>query len=198
MFNVIFINSGDDMKKIFIAAAICAAFVSTANAGSYTVDLQKQDVVDSANDKFQVGLTVRENINKNFVADFQVQTSTTENTNKLGGRAELGLTGSTSFGKFTPYTKVAIGEKFTDKGHFATWSVEPGVRYALTDNLTASVGYRYRQAFDVTPTHNDTTETTRVGLSYKINKETSVRVRYDQVRGDANQNNVTVGITRSF
>ena len=185
------------MKKIFIAAAICAAFVSTANAGSYTVDLQKQDVVDSANDKFQVGLTVRENINKNFVADFQVLTNTTENTNKLGGRAEFGLTGSTSFGKFTPFTKVAIGEKFTDKGHFTTWSIEPGVRYALTDNLTASVGYRYRQAFNDSA-YNDTTESTRVGLSYKINKEMSVRVRYDQARGDSNQNNVTVGVTRSF
>jgi opacity protein-like surface antigen len=186
------------MKKIFIAAAICAAFVSTANAGSVTVDYQKQDVVDSANDQYQIGLTVRENINKNFVADVQVQTSIAENTNKVGGRVEAGVTGKTSFGRFSPYARVAVGQKFTDKGDFSTYSVEPGVAVALTDTLTASVGYRYRTAFNVTPTHNDTTETARASLSYKINDLTSVKVGYDQVRGDSKQDNVTVGITRSF
>jgi hypothetical protein len=198
MNNVIFINSGDDMKKIFIAAAICAAFVSTANAGSYTVDYQKQDVVNSANDQYQLGLTVRENINQNFVGDFQVQTSIAQNTNKVGGRVEAGITGKTSFGRFSPYARVAVGQKFTDKGDFSTYSVEPGVSVALTDNLSAQVGYRYRTAFDVAPTRNDTTETARISASYKINQLTSVKVGYDEVRGDSKQNNVTVGITRSF
>jgi len=186
------------MKKIFIAAAICAAFVSTANAASVTVDYQTQDVVGSANDQYQIGLAVRENINKNFVADFQVNTSIADNTNKVGSRVEAGVTGRTSFGRFSPYTRVAVGQKFTDKGDFTTYSVEPGVSVGLTDKLSAQVGYRYRTAVDNSPARNDTTETTRFSASYKINPLTSVRLGYDEVRGDSKQNNVSLGITRSF
>jgi hypothetical protein len=118
----------------------------------------------------------------------------------LTTRAEAGLTGAYPVAGISLYTRAAVGEKFTGSttyGNFGYYSVEPGVLVPIgKTGLTARVGYRFRSAFDTA--NNDTTRTSRAGVSYTLTKKDTIGVRYDQMRGDSNQNVWAFNYSRSF
>ena len=62
--------------------------------------------------------------------------------------------------------------------------------------FSTKIGYRIRNAFQVS--NLDHTNTARVGLSYAFNKQDSVALRYDRVRGDQEQNLWALSYIRSF
>ena len=189
------------MKKIF---AILALAVS-GGAFAATATLEYQDingVHNTPNDQRNINLTVKEAINANFAGDVQLSntwnnTATSDAASSF--RAEGGLTGSAAlFGPLSGYTRVAVGQKFTTTTNFTYYSVEPGVTMPLGAGFNAKVGYRFRTALENPNVYNDTTRTWRAGLSYDINKNNTVGLGYDQVRGDSNQNIVKVNYTRGF
>ena len=113
-------------------------------------------------------------------------------------RIEGSVTGRTTLGFFSPYLRLGVGQKFTTITNYSYYSVEPGITAPLANTgLTARLGYRYRTAVD-SNTYADTTDTWRLGLSYALTKQDTVGIRYDQVRGDTNQNNWAFNYTRNF
>jgi long-subunit fatty acid transport protein len=184
------------MKKVFVTAALLAA-TTFANAVSVTVEGQVQQGHRGARDSDNYAFGVKESINKTFAADLSFTAYQQDVTKALSNRLEGGITGTMPVGPVNLYTRVAVGEKFTNGNDFEYYSVEPGVTYTMFDKLTARVGYRFRNGFGANG-NLDTTHTARAGVSYAITKNDTVGVRYDQVRGDSFNHSVNFAYTRSF
>ena len=185
------------MKKVLAILAM-ATLSSGAFAASATIEYQNKNGVDGTTDTNQYQLSVKENFNDNFAGDVTLNSSVKDTTGAVSNsRAELGLTGSASFGGIvTPYIRVATGNKFTTTKDFGYYSVEPGVTAPIGNTgLTARLAYRYRDAYG---SDTDLTRTWRAGLSYNLTKKDTIGVRYDRERGDSNNNIWAVNYTRGF
>ena len=185
------------MKKIL--AILAMAISGSVYAASATVEYQDQTGVNGTANGSLYLLSVSENINKNFSAGISTNFSAKDSNGAIGNsRLEGSVTGKTTIGLFSPYTRLGVGQKFTSVTNYSYYSVEPGVTAPLgKTGLTARLGYRYRTAFDSTA-NADTTNTWRLGMSYAVTKKDTVGIRYDQIRGDSNQNNVAFNYTRNF
>ena len=192
------------MKKI-IAILAMATISSGVFAASATIEYENiNGIQNTPTDQRNVNLTVRENINANFVGD--VQLSNTANVGSNGTsdaassfRAETGLTGLYNVPYATLYTRIAVGQKYSTSTNFTYYSVEPGVIVPFgTTGLSGKVGYRFRTAMNNENVYNDTTDTLRVGLAYDITKKDQVAIRFDRIRGDAQQNAWNFNYTRGF
>lgn len=183
------------MKKIL--ATMLLALSASAFAGSATIEFQDQDGKGGSPTQNTLALTVRENITKNLVGDVAISGTQTDGTKAFGSRIEGGVTGNYAVAGLGLYTRLALGEKYSNGANSSYYSVEPGVKAPIgKTGLTAQLGYRYRTAFDSSVA--DTTRTVRAGLAYALTKNDTIGVRYDQMRGDTKQNVVAVNYTRGF
>ena len=185
------------MKKILaILATTVSGFVYAASA---TLEYSDLTGVNGTANSSVYQMVISENINKNFVGGLSMSQTVKESNGALSSsRTEARVTGKTTIGLFSPYTRLAVGQKFTSETNFSYYSIEPGVSAPLGNTgLTARLGYRYRAAFD-SAAYADTTNTWRLGMSYAVTKQDTVGIRYDQVRGDTNQNAVAFNYTRNF
>ena len=186
------------MKKIF--AILALAITTTAFAAdSFTVEGQHINNVGAAAQGQSV-LGIKKDINSMFAGDLAFSNAQTSGTSALSTRLEAGITGTLPLvGGINGYTRVALGQKYTNSTDFSYYSIEPGVSAAVPGiaNLTAKVGFRYRSATDST-LNNDQTHTVRTGLSYALTKVDSIGVRYDRVKGDSDQKIWAVAYTRGF
>ena len=183
------------MKKIVIATL--ALVTGLAFAGSITLEGQDQLGDKGAKNSANYQLSVKESINKTFAGDISFTNYQQHQTEALSTRIEAGVTGAVPVGPVGVYTRVALGEKYSNTGNFAYYSIEPGVTYTI-GKATAKVGYRYRTSVVDPNVYNDTTDTVSVGLNYALTKHDSVGVRYDRVRGDSFNHIYNVNYTRSF
>lgn len=183
------------MKKIF--AILALALSSSVFAGdSATVEYQNLNTNGGADQK-NVGLTVKHEFSKSIAGDIGASSTVTEGTNALSTRMEAGATYSAPVGfGLTGYVRGALGQKFTNTTDFTYYVIEPGVS-APVGPVTVKAGVRYRSATDSTA-YNDQTHTARIGVSYALNKQDAIGLRYDRVRGDAVQNVTAINYTRSF
>jgi hypothetical protein len=182
------------MKKLIAITALVAA--TSAMADSVTAEYQAVDVKGGAEQNLFL-LGYKRDITKTFAADVSMSNTVTEGTNTVGARYEAGVTGTYDLvGPVKFYTRAALGEKTASGSQFTYYVIEPGVQVPLTGSLTAKLGWRYRSAVD--SANGDQTHTTRVGVAYALSKTDSIGVRYDRMRGDAEQNSVAVNYTRSF
>lgn len=187
------------MKKVLAILAM-ATLSSGVFAATATMEYQDKNGVDGTASANTYQLSVKEKINDNFAGDATLRTSVKDTTGAVSNsRAELGLTGSASFGGIvTPYVRFATGEKFTTTKDFSYYSIEPGVLAPIGNTgLTARLGYRFRDAYD-SSANADMTRTWRAGLSYDLTKKDTIGVRYDRERGDSNYNTWNVSYTRGF
>ena len=183
------------MKKIL--AILALGLSSTAFAATVGLEYQNINGVQGSSDQKAYELNVKENFNKNFAGDVKFTNTVTDSTNALSTRLEAGVTAQNTYGAFTPYTRLGVGQKFSNTTNFTYYSVEPGVKAAVGNTgVTARVGYRFRNAFDTG--NNDTTRTWRAGLDYAVTPKDTVGVGYDSVRGDSNQNVFKVNYSRGF
>ena len=183
------------MKKIF--AILALAVTGLAFAGD-SVTLEGQHINNiGSNAQQQYALGVKKEINSMFAGDVAFSNAQTENTNALSTRLEAGVTATAPiYGIVNGYTRVALGQKYTNSANFTYYSIEPGVAVPF-GALTAKVGWRYRTADD-SGTYNDQTHTMRYTLSYALSKVDTVGVRYDRVKGDNDQKIWAVAYTRGF
>jgi hypothetical protein len=186
------------MKKIAIATLVLAAFGANA-ADSFTVEGQHINN-NGAAAQSQAVLGIKKDINSMFAGDLAFSNAQTEGTNALSTRLEAGVTGTIPLvSGINGYTRVALGQKYTNTTNFTYYSIEPGVTAAVPGvaGLTAKVGYRWRSADDA-GAYNDQTHTMRYTLSYALTKVDSIGVRYDRVKGDNDQKIWAVAYTRGF
>lgn len=182
------------MKKILAIMALAVSF--SAFADSVTMESQRVNNA-TGNDQQIYLLGYKATINDKLTADVLMSNVETDNTHALGTRLEAGVTGTTPlFGSVSGYTRVGLGQKYSNTANFSYYSVEPGVS-APVGPFTAKVGWRWRSAMD-SDKNNDQTHTMRYTLSYAVNKVNTVYVRYDRVNGDNDQKIVTFGYARSL
>lgn len=77
-----------------------------------------------------------------------------------------------------------------------TYAITPKVSLPVTDNLTASASYEFRN--DLKGNIADLTRTTEVGVDYKLVKNTTVGLKYAHSTGDQPSNLVSVGAAYKF
>ena len=186
------------MKKIF--AILALAITGTAFAAdSFTVEGQHINNNGAAAQQ-QYVLGIKKDINSVFAGDLAFSNAQTEGTNSLSTRLEAGVAGTMPLvDGINGYTRVALGQKYTNTTNFSYYSIEPGVTAPVPGvaGLTAKVGYRFRSAAD-SGLYNDQTHTVRAGVSYAVTKVDSIGVRYDRVKGDNDQKIWAVAYTRGF
>jgi len=181
------------MKKFIVMAALLAT--GTAFAGGFgAVEYSSRDGVDSTTDARATKITMGTDINQMFKADFSLRQKTDTSSNLSDTRFEGGLTGSVPVaGSLSAYGRLGVGEKFKSATNYTYYSVEPGIKYAVTPVLSVKAGYRYRAAMD--SANADTTRAYRLGAEYALTKNYFVGLGYDSVRGDSDYNatNISVG-----
>ena len=182
------------MKKFIAMAALLAA--GTAFAGGFgAVEYSSRDGVDGTADARATKVTMGTDINETFKADFSLRQKTDTSSNLSDTRLEAGLTATQPVGTtgFSVYGRGAVGEKFKTATNYTYYSVEPGIKYAVTPSLSVKAGYRYRAATD--SVNADTTRAYRLGAEYALSKNYFVGLGYDRVRGDSDYNatNISVG-----
>lgn len=184
------------MKKLALTLAL-TAFAGLVSAGSVTLEGQDQLGDKGAKNSTNYQVSVKESINNTFAGDVRFINYQQHQTEALSTDLEAGVTGTYPVGSAGIYARVALGERYTNTGNFAYYSIEPGVTYTL-GKATAKVGYRYRTAMVDPNVYNNTTDTVRVGLSYALTKKDTVGVRYDRMRGDIQNHSYNMSYTRSF
>lgn len=181
------------MKKLFALAIL--ALSGAAFAGGFgAVEYSSRDGVDGGSDARATKVTMGTDLNQTFKADFSLRQKTDTSNNLGDTRFEGGLTGTVPVaGSLSAYGRLGVGEKFKSATNYTYYSVEPGVKYAVTQDLSVKAGYRYRAATD--SVNADTTRSYRLGAEYALSKNYFVGLGYDQVRGDSKYNatNVSVG-----
>jgi len=178
------------MKKLAIATLV-ALSVSAYAGDTVTVEGQRINNAGAAAQQ-QYVLGVKKDFG-NFAGDVSFANAQTEGTNALSTRLEAGATVSGPVGL---YARTAIGQKYSNTADFNYYSVEPGFTAPIGAGLTAKVGYRFRSAFQ--STNGDQTHTMRYAVSYALNKNDAIAVKYDRVQGDSNQKVVAVAYTVGF
>jgi opacity protein-like surface antigen len=184
------------MLKFILLAALLASGVTFAG-GFSAVEYSNRDGVNGNSDATAIKLTVGTSITDNLAADVSLRQKQDSSDKLKDNRLEGGLTFSApSTLGLTPYLRTAVGEKYTTSTNYTYYSVEPGVKYAVTDSLSVKAGYRYRNAFS--DTNADQTRAWRVGAEYALNKTYSLGLGYDQVRGDSEYNAINASVRMKF
>jgi hypothetical protein len=184
------------MKKIAIATAIALATGLAMAGDSVTIEGQHINNTGAAAQQ-QYVLGVKKEINSNLAGDVAFSNAQTEGTNSLSTRLEAGATVSAPlYGIVNGYSRVALGQKYTNSTNFSYYSIEPGVSVPFGE-VTAKVGYRWRSAADA-GAYNDQTHTMRYSLGYALTKVDTIAVKYDRVKGDSDQKVWAVAYTRGF
>jgi len=184
------------MKKIF--AILALAITGSAFAvDSVTVESQNIKTINSSTAQHAYVLGVKHDFNSTFAGDVAFTNTQTDSTYALGTRLEAGLTATQPlFGSVKGYTRVALGEKYSNTAATSFYSIEPGVTTPIGP-FTAKLGVRWRSAID-SGANNDQTHTVRATLGYPLTANDNVYIRYDRIRGDSEQNSVIVGLTHAF
>ena len=184
------------MKKLLASLLLISASF-TASAGSATVEYHSWKNQTTKTYTDGLVLTVRENLTNSLTGDLVFSGNQSRTTGAIGSRIETGLTGRVAnFGPFNATVRGAVGKRYSNTADSSYYSIQPTVSYKVTDKVSTSLGYRFRDSFDSTV--NDQTRSVRLGTSYALTKSDTVGVRFDRVRGDSNINLVAVNFTRRF
>lgn len=188
------------MKKLIITAALllsATAAQADHHSGYAGLRFETRDGIQGTQDSQAYGFTLGQNINKYFSAEvagrLKDNDNDTNNTRlELGGVGKLPIEGT----KFSLYNRVALGKKFDGSDNDTYWSIEPGARYAITQDLGVKAGIRFREGFQSSIV--DSTKTYRLALDYAFTKNTSLTTGVDFLRGDSDSNNFMIGYNIKF
>jgi len=190
------------MRKLLATAVLgLASLTAVANefagtGGRATVEYSNVDGVNGAKNGTGYMINYNAPITKTLDGGFQMTTAQTDGTNAVSTRVEANLTPKYALGFATLYAKGTVGTKLSTAGTTDYYAVEPGVIVPLNDKFSVRAGYRYRAAFDSKIA--DTTRTARIGVTYALTKTDAFTLRYDQQRGNSEQNSVNFAYTRGF
>jgi opacity protein-like surface antigen len=181
------------MKKTLIATLIAGlsfGTVALAEEGKNFAHIQytfRDTVSDNKADPNRQGVnfTIGRKVLDNLTIDLgeQFRTERLNNDNGVSTtRLETGATYTYGLVKgIELYTRGGLGYKVTSTDDYSYYSVEPGVKYTLTNALAVKAGYRFRDAFS--DSYNEKTNTVRVGAEYAIAKDQALTLGIDRSYG---------------
>ena len=187
------------MKKILVTTLLALATTTSAMAQtSVTLGGAVAEADSNGQETVRTSITVRTALGKGFAGDVAVINSRNNTTRATSVRQEVGVTAvgfETSV--LTANVRTAVGVKsVSGADRVEYYSLEPGVNFKVTPDLTARVAYRYRDAFSSADA--DRSDTMRYGLSYALTKKDTIGVVYDVVRKDGAEKAYNFSYTRSF
>ena len=178
-------------------AILLAAVTGLASAADVGLEYKNYNGVNGGADAEAYSLFVAGQVANGIKADVKFQSKQDDGTKALSNRLEAGLTGTTElYGPVSGYIRGAVGEKFTNGNDYGYYSIEPGVAAKLGHGFGASLGWRYRDAFN--DANGDQTRTWRAKVGYDLTKQDNVYIGYDRQRGDSEYNAWRIGYVRSF
>jgi hypothetical protein len=184
------------MKKLLLALAVAS---SLAQAGSFETEFGQEKNKSTGVINQWVALTPSFDVARGLEASVKFESGRDKTAGaNLEDKVEARLTQSFDIGKLTLGLRGGVGRKLTQTGSdFNYYLVEPRVSYAVTDSLSAAGSYRYRNAFD--SGHSFLTNTSKVGVDYKITKLDEVGVRYaKKIGGDEQSHAWEFTYSRNF
>jgi len=128
------------------------------------------------------------NFNLDMSAQYREQNGYDKNSST---RFEFGATPHNDFF----YMRTAVGVTSRVDSHLY-YSLEPGLKWKLSDNLMVNTGYRYRDSFN--DNKNDKTHTARIGAEYALTDTQSLTAGYDRSYGDIEFNGLSIGYINKF
>lgn len=170
-----------------LSFATCAAY-----AGDWygTIGLDQKDKQNVTTGEYHnvFSMTIGKKLGDGYSAEFLIEDEQVRNG---GGKHEglYQLRGNKDFHTetmFTPYVGLATGMKSKEGGNnssldFPFYRYDLGVKAKLTEQITARLGWRHRQAindtYDTKPTKWNTNETT-LALSYKLTDVDTITAAY--------------------
>lgn len=181
------------MKKTLIATLIAGLSFGTvvlAEDGKNFAHIQytfRDTIADNKADtnrqgvNFTIGRKVLDNLTIDLGEQFRTERLNGDagvNTTRLesGATYQLGLTKDIAV-----YTRGGLGYKTTSTEDYTYYSVEPGIKYSLTDALAVKAGYRFRDAFS--DAYIEKTNTVRFGAEYAIAKDQALTLGVDRSYG---------------
>lgn len=181
------------MKKTLIATLIAGLSIGTvtlAEDGKNFAHIQytfRDTIADNKADtnrqgvNFTIGRKVLDNLTIDLGEQFRTERLNGDagvNTTRLesGATYQLGLTKDIAV-----YTRGGLGYKTTSTEDYTYYSVEPGIKYSLTDVLAVRAGYRFRDAFS--DSYIEKTNTVRFGAEYAIAKDQALTLGVDRSYG---------------
>ena len=184
------------MKKLLTLVTFLFATSVMAEGNYAGIQFQSRNGLGGGQDANAYGLTVGQSINKYFDAEVHARVkSNDDDTNNT--RIEGAVIGKLPLvDGLSVYTRGAVGEKLNGQDNFAYWSVEPGVKYQVSEALTVKTGLRFRDAFN--SDDNDSTRTWRVGADYAITKNSVLSAGIDRSFGDSEFVSLNLGYGVKF
>lgn len=184
------------MKKLLTSLLIVAAS-ATAYAGSATFEYHTFKNQNTGAYIDGIVVSVRENLTTSLTGDLVFSGTQARASGAIGSRLETGLSGRVaSLGPVNVTVRGAVGKRYSNTADSSYYSIQPTMSYRITNRVTTTLGYRYRNSFDSSVA--DQTRAVRLGASYAVTKSDIVGVRFDRVRGDSNVNLLAVNYTRRF
>mgnify|MGYP003344039809 CR=1 FL=1 len=185
------------MKKSLLLIALLSAWNVQAAGKENFAHIQlvhRSTVGDDADNPNRKGinLTTGHKVTDNFMVDVNAQYREQNGLDKNPStRFEIGATpNNESF-----YLRTALGVKSNEDSHLY-YSLEPGLKWKLTDKLSAKTAYRYRDAFNSAKA--DETHTIRIGAEYALTETQSITAGYDRSYGDSEFNGLSAGYAIKF
>lgn len=171
---------------------------SNSFAGVQYLHYSGRDGQPSANAyKFNMGTNV---FNDSTIIDLSTEFQDEVSPDVTGNQLEIGLRSSLypmNNGLMGVYGRVAVGQQWYDGVDFSYWSVEPGIEVSVDRNITANLGYRYRNAFDSDQYAYDSSAAI-AGIDVKLNENHAVNVGYEYSGRDQKYDMVGIGYRYMF
>ena len=192
------------MKKLLSALLLVttvSAWADTNNSLGISYALRDSIAGDKDRPNRQgYNLVYAHRFNSNWAADVNQQFRT-ERLNTEDGNNDLRLETGVTYtqaviDKVSLYTRGALGYRFTSTVDHTYYSVEPGIRYQVTDPLNVRMGWRYRDSFN--DTFNFQTHTVRVAAEYLLTKEDLLTIGVDRFYGDSETMGYNLGYVHRF
>ncbi len=199
-----------DIKKLALISGVLLPSLAAANIVggiSYKAYIGSNETPDASAYEVSLGTSIMENL----AVDLRTEFMDVNDSSVNGNRLEAGLTPSYQFTSYPVgvYGRLALGNQWfsgnsllKDSESFGYGSIEPGVFYTpWKNNITgATLGYRYRGAFDDQPFYN--TNALVMKGQYQIDNHNSVNLGYEYIAStdDAEiaSNVITVGYNARF
>lgn len=183
----------------FLALAVLA-ISGAAHAGGYTTFEYHQEEKrsdDTTRDKFGVVVGTKTSGGQDYSIKLDVNQDKW-GQGALGSGVEVRARQNYTVAGVTPYVGVRLGQKLGTDESFAHYAADAGVKFPIAGALSGDVGARYRDAFASAQPFNSTRY--HAQLSYAVNKDHSVGLRYSQAYGNVaeEKNAYRVTWTTSF
>ena len=179
------------MKKIFITSVLSFA-TCTAFAGDWygSVGLDQKDKQNSTTGEYHnvFSMTIGKKLGDGYsvealIEDEQVRSASAKHEGLYQLRVNKDFHTETMF---TPYVGLAAGMKSKEGGlnaslDFPFYRYDLGIKAKLTEQITARLGWRHRQAMDDVYDTKDTkwnTNETTLALSYKLTDVDTITAAY--------------------